>query len=267
MNTAREEILKEFLDKRIVDRDSLNGILITGSYAKNIQHPGSDLDVILISKSKSKVRKRGNIIVNGVMVEYYINTYRQILRYFEIDKEHYNPMIYFSILEGKIVFEKYGTLSRLKKMARLWMDKQFPKIKDTSVEFSKYVMSDTLNKMKSLYRKNSDSFTFSYFINLKNIYESYAKYLRQPILKEYMLTDYFSENNRFSDLVNKFPDETFSRLFYKALTCTNIDKRIDLYEKITNHILKCMQGFKLDGWSLTLPVDYSNRRDIRSRVF
>lgn len=267
MNATWKEILKKFFDKQIVDRDSLNGILITGSYAKNIQHPGSDIDVVLISKSKSKIRKRGNIIVDGVMVEYYVNTYQQILKYFEVDKEHYNPMIYFSILEGKIVFEKYGILSRLKKMAKLWMDKQFPSVKNTSVEFAKYVISDTLNKMESLYRKRSDSFTFSYFINLKNMYESYAKYLRQPILKEYMLTDYFSKNNRLSELINKFPDDTFSHLFYKALTCTKIDEQMKLYKKVSDQVLERMGGFEMNGWSLTLPVDYSNRRDVRSRVF
>lgn len=261
-----DNIIKKFLDKKM-DKKNLIGILITGSYAKNIQRKNSDLDLLLISKSKTKFRERGNVVVGGIMIEYYLNTAQQIRKYFEIDKDQNNPMIFFSILEGKILFEKYKILTKLKAEAEKLINTPYTDSPSNYIEFSKYIIADTLNKMESLFDKKSDSFSFSYYLSIKMIYDIYAKFVHQPILKDYMLEDYFKENKRFGKIISNFPDRKFASIFHSALITKRDSEKIRIYIELSKYVLDRMGGFKLNGWKLVLPVNYSNKKNERNRIF
>jgi len=57
-------------------------------------------------------------------------------------------------------------------------------------------------------------------------------------------------------LLQDFPDRQFVDLIKKALIESNKEQALHLYEKISNHVLAKMGGFKIDGWKLRSPVSY-----------
>lgn len=261
-------IIDEFL--HTISNQKILGVLLTGSYAKGLQHPGSDMDIIVVTSNESTTRTRGNIEIQGVLVEYYCNTYRQIMKYFEIDWLHNNPMIYMAIEEGMIVFERYRVLTKLKQQAEVYARQPFRKLDDSRVSFEKYVIEDTKNKMISLAKKQSPTFDLSYYTNLRSIYDFYAKYLQQPVLKNYMLEDYLADNNRFKGSLQPFPDNEFAVLYLRAIANVvnkSFEERRKLYCVVADHVQRRTGDFSLNDWELTIPVDYSNTMDTRTRVF
>lgn len=260
------KLVKIFLDEHL-KRDDILGILITGSFAKGIGNKDSDLDILIIVSNKNKYRERGNVIIDNTMVEYYVNTYCQVKKYLEIDAIHNNPMMCIALLEGKILYQKYNVLSRLRRYAYIYIRSTYQIPDKRVVEFNKYVLADTLSKMISLHRKKREDFEFVYFVNLKSLYETYARFLGQPVLKEHMLENYFSGNSRFEGILQDFPDRKFRKLFMEALTSKTRKAKIDIYSKLTEYVLDRMGGFQFDGWKLRIPVDYTKRMDRRTRVF
>lgn len=264
------KLIIDELVKTVIKDQKIVGILLTGSYAKGLQHPGSDMDVIIVTTNDTLIRTRGNVEIQGVLVEYYCNTYRQIMKYFEIDWLHNNPMIYMAFKEGLIVYERYKSISKLKKLANDYADRPFNELAPNRVSFEKYVIEDMKNKMMSLAEKHNQTFDLSYYTNLRSIYEFYAKFLKQPVVKMYMLEDYLGENNRFNDSLDTFPDRTFASLFLDAIKnveLRSIEESLENYCKVSDYVQQMTGTFKMDGWSLTLPVDYSSKMDTRTRIF
>ena len=266
METRHTKVIDTFIKKYLGDEEVL-AILVTGSFARGIDDKDSDLDLQVVTSSQSRHRKRGNVIIDGVLVEYCINPYHQIRKYFEIDAKHNNPMMSIALLEGKIIFEKYKSASRLKKYAKASLEMGYAMLNKDRVSFYKYVLADTLNKMNSLYRKERDDFSFLFHVNLRLIYETYATFLRLNLLKDPMLKDYFEGNTRFGHIINDFPDKRFASMFLSAMKSNAPREQIVKYRTLTNHVLQKMGGLTLNGWSLRIPIDYSNAMDKRTRVF
>lgn len=265
-----DAIIEKFITAYLyceIDKKSVTGIILSGSYARSLQNEHSDLDLHIIVTNSYTYRKRGNIEIDGFLVEYNINPFKQIVKYFEIEKMHNNPLKCTAILEGIIIFEKNKTATRLKTIAKDWIDKDYLPLKSTLVEFKKYQIADTLNKVLSLYYQKSKNFTYSYYSNLKLIYEFYAQYLCQPILKDYMLHDYFSDNVRYDGILDRFPDKEFAEIFKKAMLATTDEERMELYDTLSKYVLKKLGGFELKGWVFELPIDYTNKMDTKTRVF
>jgi len=253
--------------KKSLGKEKVLAVLVTGSFAKGINDKDSDLDLQIITSNGSKYRKRGNVVMDGVLIEYCINPYSQVKKYLEIDSKHNNPMMCIALLEGKIIFEKYKSASRLKECATASLKKGYSLINKDHMSFNKYVLADTLNKMNSLYKKKRDDFSFLYYINLKLIYETYALFLQQALLKEPMLENYFEGNTRFSHIIKDFTDKKFAKMFLSAMVSKKSQDQIIKYRELTQYVLNEMGGFTLNGWSLKIPVDYSNKMDKRTRVF
>ena len=67
---SKTSILNEFL-KEYVDDDSILGAILGGSYATGNYTENSDIDISIITKNNYK--KRGNVIIDDIMIEYFIN--------------------------------------------------------------------------------------------------------------------------------------------------------------------------------------------------
>lgn len=266
MNYEYTDTINAFI-KKFLDKEKVLAVLVTGSFARGTNHKDSDLDIQIITSNGSKYRKRGNTVIGNVLIEYCINPYRQVKKYLEIDAKHNNPMMCIALLEGKIIFEKYRSATHLKKYASASLKRGYGLINKDRISFGKYVLADTLNKMDSLYRKGRDDFSFLYYVNLKLIYETYAVFLQQPLLKEPMLKNYFEGNTRFYHVIKDFPDKRFAKMFLSAMVNKEKSVQIMKYRELTQYVLNKTGGFVFDGWQLTIPVDYSNKMDKRTRVF
>jgi hypothetical protein len=59
-----------------------------------------------------------------------------------------------------------------------------------------------------------------------------------------------SAKDRAKYRLEDFPDKRFGRLFVKAVLLKDRRKMMNGYRSLTEHVLKVMGGFVIDGWKL-----------------
>lgn len=249
-----EKALNGFLENWKI-RDEVIGAIVCGSYITGKPSPHSDIDVHIILSDEVNWRERGNVIVDGYLIEYFANPSKQIKKYFEEDYISLRPHSMVQFLTGKIIFDNYDEIKILKNEARIWFDKKYKELNDISVELIKYHLWDTLDNLKDCYEQNRLDFEFVYYNSLKILFEEYSRYLRIEIIPFYQISRYISDshfNKKY--LTDSFPDEYFMNKFLDSLNDNEKEKKIKLFDELTNHVINKMGGFDIDGWKIKSSV-------------
>ena len=66
-----EHAVNTFL-KQYINEDYFLGAILTGSYATGNNNPDSDIDIFIVTKDTTNWRERGNKLVDGYLIEYFI---------------------------------------------------------------------------------------------------------------------------------------------------------------------------------------------------
>ncbi|EEB73075.1 nucleotidyltransferase domain-containing protein [Thermococcus sp. AM4] len=243
---ALEKFIGEWSEK-----DSVGAAILTGSYALGLQTPRSDVDVYVILSDDVDWRERGNVFVDGFLIEYFANPIRQIRRYFEEEHSRNKRNTARIILIGKVLFDKTGIVESLRAEAEEYMRMPFPKPEPVKVELAKYVLWDALDSLKDAEERGDPSYAYLYHLALREALESYARFLRvevPPASKVYRL--FSDEAFREAYLFPNFPDDEFVALFLRAMK----EVRTENVEALVTHVLERMGGFSIDGWRLRTGV-------------
>ena len=245
-----EVALGKFL-KPWEENEVVEAAILTGSYAIGLQTPRSDVDVYIILSDDVDWRERGNVLVDGFLIEYFANPVRQIRRYFEDEHSRNKRNTARIILIGKVLFDKTGIIKALRAEAEEYMRKPFPKPDPVKVELAKYILWDALDILKDAEERGDPSYAYLYHLALRGALESYARFLRvevPPASKVYRL--FSDEAFREAYLFPNFPDDEFVALFLKAME----DVKTENAEALITHVLEKMGGFSIDGWRLRTGV-------------
>ena len=232
-------------------KDFVEAALLTGSYALGFQTPSSDVDVYIILTDDVDWRKRGNVLVNGVLIEYFANPVRAVRRYFKDEHSKNKRNTARIILIGKVLFDKTGIIETLRAEAEKYMGKPFQKPEEARIELAKYVLWDALDSLKDAEEREDPSYSYLYHLTLREALESYARFLGTeipPASKVYRL--FSDEAFRKAYLFPDFPDNEFVSLFLRAMR----EVRTENVEALISHVLGKMGGFSIDGWKLRTGV-------------
>jgi hypothetical protein len=96
---ALEEFLKDW---KI--RNDVVGALVCGSYITGNPSKRSDIDVHILLSDDVEWRERGNRIINGFLIEYFVNPPKQIRRYFQEDFQDHRTMSMVQFITGMTVY-------------------------------------------------------------------------------------------------------------------------------------------------------------------
>lgn len=241
--------------KRWKDTDTLVAVLACGSYVTGNPSTHSDIDLHLILPEGTNWRERGNIILDGILIEYFANPPQQIKAYFKEDYTDGNYMSPTQFLTGLVIFDKIGIIPQLQKVAQTYKDKAFPRTPAPLVELQKYSLWDTLDNVQDSYERKSKDFFLVYYTALHHLYETYAKYLRYPVSGFAKVYDTLTNNiSRKKYLLTSFPDTQFVTLFEKAIQLQDTDAMTQSITSLTEYVLKKMGGLQIDGWKLRSPL-------------
>jgi len=230
------------------------GALVCGSFVMGNPTKHSDIDLHIALSEKAKWRERGNKIVNGFLIEYFANPAGQIIEYFKEDYNNGKQMAVIQFITGRIIFDD-GSIKQLKKEAEKWRSKQIVKSSKINNELNKYAIWDMLDNLQDSFDKKDASFWFVYHNFIAGLIQHYCKFVGYPAIKDYRALDIFTkEKTRKKYLLPEFPDKVFSNLIVKAFIANDKDVAMLIYKKISQHLLKQMGGFNINGWKIKSPV-------------
>ncbi len=247
-----EKAVNRFLDEWR-GRGDLTGALVCGSYVTGNPSPRSDIDIHIVLTEDTDWRMRGSKMVDGFLVEYFVNPPGQIRAYFEEDHRGNRRDAATQFATGRVVFDNDGAVAALKMEAVEWLAKEFDPLDDVVVELNKYGLWDVMDNLRDLHEKDSPSFRYAYYNGLRQLLGFYSRYVGctvySPERVVEMLTD---QATRAKYLEEDFPDRVFAGLFVEAVTAE--DGLLGRFEAVYGHVVSRLGGFRLDGWSLRTPV-------------
>ena len=208
--------------------------LLGGSYATRNYNDDSDIDISIITNNDNYT-KRGNVIIDGIMIEYFINSIDKLKEYMEEEFNNRHMLATANLIgNGKIIFKKSDLIDSLQKEALSYYDKEFTNPNETKIMCKKYACWDSYDELKNKI-KNNESYNLNYFVLLQNLIDLYYysnNIAVVPISKlEKILRD--NEYAKKYKLKNNPSDE------FKEIVLRCIDTlAIDAIDKLYNYVMK-----------------------------
>lgn len=101
----QEEVLEKVVSQAIND-DNLVGILLFGSLASGTHTWKSDIDLLFVYQSCQPSSGIANIIVEGVMVQYFFTSFETL-----VENQRNVPYLLHIFCDAKILFDRHGTFT------------------------------------------------------------------------------------------------------------------------------------------------------------
>lgn len=240
-----EKALYKFLEK-YQDKPYFEGALLCGSYSTGNQNKFSDVDVHIVISDSQNWRERGNKIVDGILIEYFINPIKQIRNEFKGDLQRGRTSCSNMFSYGKILFDKKGCIRQLQKEACKFFKKPMPKYKVSDLAFDFYGIWDLMDELNSL-SKEKKSIGLIYNRLLENLMILYFKGKQIPKISLAKI-EKILDNPNFAKRyhIQKLPDKKFSKLFLDALKTQNLKNIQSLYD----FVVKSLGGFDISKFKL-----------------
>jgi len=218
------EALKYFKKKR-----NILGILVSGSYVYGNLSKNSDIDLFIVMEDL-QWREKGIKIFNGVEVEYFLQPYSQILKYFERESENLKRTTISIFSSGKILFDPQNKLKELVRVAKRLSTKKLPSVPKARVDLIKYFVEDDLKDLSDA-TENKDVALANLIINS----------LFYDILDNYFLLERFPKP-KSKYLLSAIKDKEFRNKVTIFLNSNSIETRTNSINKLAECFLKLNGG-------------------------
>lgn len=224
-------------------RKDVIGMLVCGSYITGSPTKQSDIDVHILLDKKAKRRERGNIIIDGVLIEYFANPVAQHYIYAEEEYAQRRKHNAHMFVTGKVIFDKTSELKKLIKDMKGYMKKEYLPQSFVDIELAKYHLWDIADNLTELCSTKAPDFIFVFHHNLATLFETYATFLKFDALPIHKLRRLLVEmHDKKKYHITDFPDQVFNKAFVEALTTTKQKRKelMHIYERLTHHVLEKM---------------------------
>jgi predicted nucleotidyltransferase len=218
--------LEEFI-KGYKDNPEVEAILLVGSYAVGNQNDKSDIDVYVILNDEAMWRERGNKLVKGYLIEYFINPVRLVREYILEDKRGHGGAMANMLMNGQVLLDRHGIVDELKKEAIAAIQVQEYERNPMRYyacwcAFDEYEAAEYHNEMQ-------------YYICLKYLVEAYLANNGYCVLPDQKIEKFFKNDEyRMRYNIGRFPNNEFNELVIKCFDEPNHDNLKALYDYVIN---------------------------------
>lgn len=231
------------------------GAIACGSYVTGNPSAHSDIDLHLILKKETKWRERGNVIIDGILIEYFANTLKRHSAYAKEDLADRRRINAHMFSTGKVIFDKNGDLRKIIANAKKDMLKKYPRLNFVSVEQTKYALWDMMDNLEEIYDARAKDFPFVYHVQLNSLFEQYSKFVGFESIPPNKLRRFLvNKGDQKKYKISRFPDSKFVKMYLDALCLEDESEMINAYRQLTAHVLRRMGGFNINGWKLRTPA-------------
>ena len=225
-------------------------IFVFGSQAKGTANAQSDIDIFIVTKDETKWRERGNKLIDGYLIEYFINPVRQVLKEFDEGFKDNGIATTLIFAGSKILYDKEGTIEKLVNKAKEDLNKDIEPISEFKWKMNCYTIWHSFYELNSKYTKNEDiDFTYNMFLN--DIIKAYFLNNEIPLLPihkiEKLLTN---EEYRKKYNVKELPDDIFVDKLLKCFNEKDYNKKFSSAKDIYDYYMNKNSNFDINNFSL-----------------
>ena len=208
--------LNKFI-KPYINDEEVEAILLVGSYAVGNQNEYSDIDVYVILNDQAEYRERGNKLVEGYLIEYFVNPVYKVREYLEEDKRGHGGSMANMLLHCQVLLDRHGIVEELKEEAQVAKEKQpekdIMKYYACWHAFDEYLAAAYHNELQ-------------YYLCLKYLVDCYLANNGYCILPEQKIEKFFKDAEyRARYDIGAFPNNEFNELVIK---CFDVPARHNL---------------------------------------
>lgn len=243
--------IKKFLEQW-TNKKEFEGAILSGSYAVGAQSKNSDIDIMIVLSDKTKWWQRGNLVVDGVLIEYIADPAPMWKKTFEDDYISGNKVSANMFAIGKILLDKNGVVAKLKEEAEAVMRKPFKKMETRDIEMAKYHLWDGIQKLKELFNSGFVKYAPLYYLHLSkiiNFYASFAGLSVPAVAKVYKFLNDSEFRKKYK--LQGFDDEKFVSLFN---ACLENYSSLEAIEELNAYVLDKLGKFEINGWELRTEI-------------
>lgn len=246
--------IEKFLDT-YKNEDYFIGAILTGSYATGNQNVNSDIDIYIITKDDTTWRERGNKLVNGYLIEYFINPIKKINDYMEKEFKSYHISTTRIFANGIVLYDTNNIVANLISTAKENLTKEFEPLDESTYKMNCYGIWDGFDELEEKYKRKED-IDFSYYIFLERMINSYYQnnqIASVPLNKiEYILKN---EEYRKKYNINKMPNDNFCELLIKCFEEKDYDKKFNNAKELYQLFISEFKDFDINDFSLKSNVE------------
>jgi len=227
----------------------VQGILVCGSHITGGANIQSDLDVHFVFDEKVEFRQRGNISIEGLLIEYFANPPRQIRKYFEDDVAEcrFHSLVQFAT--GEIIMDRAGEVAILKNEAIKLHKEYYENIPTKQMEkIDKYRIWDMKDDLAAARLTGRMEFDFLHHVFLDRLIGSYMEHIGRPYCPKTILGNVDDDKFRKKYMLQRLPDPAIAELIASCMTTQNIDRKLSLFTELADKILEKFGGFEIDGF-------------------
>jgi Nucleotidyltransferase domain len=249
-DAAWGDALAKFLNP-LRKRKEVLGAVLAGSRAAGTETKQSDIDVHIVLSDSSTWRERGNVMIGGYCIEYFMNPASQLRAYRRENYRSGNKIDARMFAFGRILFDKTGEVSKIQRESARDFKKEFKRQSKTATELGKYLLWDDLDNLVDVHASKAPTYAYVHALLLQRSIETYARFLKAELVPPSKLYRFLTDATFAARYrIAPFPDRQFVKLF---LDCAS-DSHPTRIERLVQYVLAKMGGFKLDGWRLRGPL-------------
>lgn len=166
---------KDSLEKFISEyrnKDYVIGAILCGSYVTGNNTKRSDVDICIITKEIS-YKQRGNVIVDGIMFEYFMNPLSEVYKYLENDFKNRRRLADANMyVNGIVLFDKTGDIEKLRNDSKKYYDLDFDEPDKDTMMINNYACWDLMDEINDKI-DNNEEYDLLYWMLLKELISNY----------------------------------------------------------------------------------------------
>ena len=166
-----KNVLEKFINE-YKDEDFVIGAVLCGSYATGNYTKKSDIDIHIITKEIS-YKQRGNVIIDGIMIEYFMNPLSEVYKYLENDFKNRRRLADANMyVNGIVLFDKTGEIEKLKEDCKKYYELDFDEPDGNTIMCNNYMCWDLLDEINDQI-ENQETYDLLYWMLLKELISNY----------------------------------------------------------------------------------------------
>ena len=243
-----EKALETFLAD-YKNREDVIGAILCGSYATGNYTENSDIDIHIFTTETGQ-KERGVKLIDGILIEYFINPLSQSYKYLEDDFKSAKLCDANMYSYGKILFDKTGAIAELKNRSLEYYGKPFDAPSESRILLNNYACWDLMDEINSKIARGKN-YDFIYFLLVKEL-----------------ISNYFYKNSiaaiPFTKIERIFKDEEFRNKYHLKNTPSDefMSMVLDAIDNKSYTSLKKLYDYVLGDFKIT---DFSLKTKISDK--